>query len=128
MSLRLNRMAYIIHNQMVISELNSIDAVFRALADPTRRAMLRSLASGPRHVGEMVKVFKISQPAVTKHLGVLERAGLIDRHRDGRFRNCHLKPEALKSATEWMRDIKSFWEEGLYMLEELLYAEEESDS
>jgi DNA-binding transcriptional ArsR family regulator len=87
-----------------------LTATFAALADPTRRAILARLALGDANVTELAKPFDMTQPAVSKHLKVLERAGLISRGRDAQFRPCRLAPPRLKEATEWMARYRSFWE------------------
>jgi DNA-binding transcriptional ArsR family regulator len=87
-----------------------LTATFAALADPTRRAILARLALGDANVTELAKPFDMTQPAVSKHLKVLERAGLISRGRDAQFRPCRLEAARLKEATEWMARYRSFWE------------------
>lgn len=88
-----------------------LSATFAALADPTRRAILARLARGETSVGELARPFAMSGPAVTKHLKVLERAGLISRGRAAQQRPAKLEPEALKAATEWLDAYRRFWEE-----------------
>jgi len=88
-----------------------LSATFAALADPTRRAILSRLARGETSVGELARPFAMSGPAVTKHLKVLERAGLISRGRAAQQRPAKLEPEALKAATEWLDAYRRFWEE-----------------
>ena len=87
-----------------------LDATFAALADPTRRAILARLATGEANVTELAKPFDMSQPAISKHLKVLERAGLISRGRDAQSRPCRLEGRRLKEATEWMERYRAFWE------------------
>jgi len=94
-----------------------LDATFTALADPTRRAILARLASGDASVLELASPFAMSQPAVSKHLKVLERAGLISRGRDAQSRPCRLEARRLKDATEWMERYRGFWEESFDRLE-----------
>jgi DNA-binding transcriptional ArsR family regulator len=94
-----------------------LTATFAALADPTRRAILARLASGEANVTELAKPFDMSQPAVSKHLKVLERAGLISRGRDAQSRPCRLDASRLKEATEWMERYRRFWEGSLDRLE-----------
>jgi len=84
---------------------------FAALADPTRRAILARLALGETSVGELAQPFAMSGPAVTKHLKVLERAGLISRGRAAQQRPAKLEPAALKAATEWLHAYRRFWDE-----------------
>ena len=95
-----------------ISYINSqtnLDAVFAALADPTRRAILSRLAVGQASVNEIAAPFKISQPAVSRHLKVLERAGLIERDIDQQRRPARLKLEKMAAAVEWLADFSVFW-------------------
>src|SRR5262245_58600900 len=102
---------------MVISHLNH---VFAALADPTRRRIIERLGGGDRSVNELVRGFRMSQPAVTKHLNVLERAGLISRRRRGRQRICRLQPKALDASLTWIQNCRHFWNERLDALEEYI--------
>ncbi|KRC78887.1 ArsR/SmtB family transcription factor [Sphingomonas sp. Root241] len=90
---------------------DALSATFAALADPTRRAILARLARGETSVGELARPFAMSGPAVTKHLKVLERAGLISRGRTAQQRPAKLEPEALKAASEWLDAYRRFWEE-----------------
>lgn len=87
-----------------------LSITFAALADPTRRAILARLARGETSVGELARPFAMSGPAVTKHLKVLERAGLISRGRAAQQRPARLEPEALKAATAWLDAYRRFWE------------------
>ena len=91
-----------------------------ALADPTRRAILARLAQGEATVSELVAPFDLSQPAISKHLKVLERAGLISRGRDAQTRPCRLEGARLKEATLWMERWRAHWEESFDRLGELL--------
>ena len=97
-----------------------MNAVFSALADPTRRALLSRLAQGDATVSDLADPFPISQPAISKHLKVLEEAGLIERHRRGQQRPARLRPETLTAATEWMARFKAQWETRLDQMDELL--------
>ena len=90
---------------------DAMSSTFSALADPTRRAILARLALGETSVTELAEPFEMSLPAVSKHLRVLERAGLIARSREAQFRPCKLKAEPLKQAWGWIGDYKQFWEE-----------------
>jgi DNA-binding transcriptional ArsR family regulator len=90
-----------------------LTATFGALADPTRRAILARLAVGEASVTELAEPFEMSLPAVSKHLKVLERAGLIQRGRAAQWRPCRLAPEPLKDASEWLDDYRRFWDESL---------------
>ncbi|MFO1273182.1 MAG: metalloregulator ArsR/SmtB family transcription factor [Rubrivivax sp.] len=100
-----------------------LDATFAALADPTRRAILARLARGDTHVGELAGPFAISGPAVSRHLRVLETAGLIERQVNARWRICRLKPAALQAAHGWLDQYRRYWEESLDRLVELLEPE-----
>ena len=91
-----------------------------ALADPTRRAILARLASGETSVTELAEPFEMSLPAVTKHLKVLERAGLITRGRHAQWRPCRLKPQPLKDVAEWIDHYRQFWEQSFDRLEDYL--------
>lgn len=97
-----------------------LDATFAALADPTRRAILARLASGEASVNELAAPFEMSQPAISKHLKVLERAGLISRGRDAQRRPRRLEAEPLAEATEWLERYREFWEESYMRLDALL--------
>ena len=98
----------------------NLDTTFAALADPTRRAILARLAAGDATVGDLAEPFRISLPAISRHLKVLEEASLIERERDGQHRRCRLKPDALASAREWLDFHKRFWSGSLDRLEEHL--------
>jgi DNA-binding transcriptional ArsR family regulator len=100
--------------------LDRLDAVFGALADPTRRSILIRLADGAATVGELAAPFTISQPAISQHLKVLERAGLISRERLGTARLSHLEAEPLREATAWLARYRDFWQESYDRLDELL--------
>jgi len=89
--------------------MNNLDHTFNALADPTRRAILARLAQGEATVGELAKPFAISQPAISRHLKVLEQAALISNERQGKHRRCRLRPEALDSAVTWLEFHRRFW-------------------
>ena len=97
--------------------MDMLSSRFQALADPTRRAILARLALGETSVGELAGPFDMSQPAISKHLKVLERAGLISRSRNAQYRPCRLEPEALKSIDEWLDDYRRLWEARLDRLE-----------
>ena len=99
---------------------DQLSSTFSALADPTRRAILGKLTRGEKSVSELAKPFKMSMPAVSKHLKVLERAGLIERSRDAQWRPCRLKPRRLKAASEWLDGYRQFWEQSLDRLEAYL--------
>ncbi|HUJ39691.1 MAG TPA: metalloregulator ArsR/SmtB family transcription factor [Candidatus Acidoferrales bacterium] len=103
-----------------MSAAPSLDATFAALADPTRRAILARLASGEASVLELAKPFDMSQPAVSKHLKVLERAGLISRGREAQRRPSRLEARPLAEATAWLADFHKFWERNFRNLDDLL--------
>jgi len=89
---------------------DQLSVVFAALADPTRRAILARLTGGPVTVNELAEPFDMTLPAISKHLKVLERAGLISRGREKQWRPCKLEAEPLREATEWMSRYRQFWE------------------
>ena len=97
-----------------------LDATFAALADPTRRAILARLASGEASVAELAKPFTMSQPAISKHLKVLERAGLISRGRDAQRRPRRLEAKPLAEATEWLERYRDYWEDNYRRLDAVL--------
>ena len=97
-----------------------LDATFAALADPTRRAILARLASGEASVNELAEPFRMSQPAISKHLKVLERAGLISRGRDAQRRPRRLEARPLAQASEWLEGYREFWEARFQNLDALL--------
>jgi DNA-binding transcriptional ArsR family regulator len=97
-----------------------LSATFAALADPTRRAILARLALGQTSVSELAKPFDISGPAISKHLKVLERAGLIARGREAQWRPCRIEPHALKDVDDWLDRYRRFWEERLDRLDDYL--------
>jgi len=99
----------------------ALDAVFAALADPTRRAILSRLATGEASVNELAAPFEMSQPAVSKHLKVLERAGLIERDIDKQRRPARLKAEPMAAAVSWLEEFKEFWSSSLDQLDDLLH-------
>jgi len=99
-----------------------LDAVFGALADPTRRAILARLAEGDANVAELTTPFRMSQPAISKHLKVLEGAGLISRSRRATARLSHLEAEPLREATDWLARYRAYWEESHTRLDALLAA------
>jgi DNA-binding transcriptional ArsR family regulator len=101
----------------------SLDQVFQALSDPTRRAMLGDLAVQPRTVGELAAPFDISLAGASKHIQVLERAGLVRREVQGRVHTCHLDARPLHAGAEWLRHYERFWNRKLDALEALLRAD-----
>jgi len=99
---------------------DQLDLVFGALADRTRRAILAHLATADANVGDLTALFTMSQPAISKHLKVLEQAGLISRTRQGTMRLSHLEAAPLRDATAWMADYRTYWSESFDRLDELL--------
>jgi DNA-binding transcriptional ArsR family regulator len=99
---------------------DSLSAVFSALADPTRRAIIARLASGEATVNELAQPFAMTLPAVSKHLKVLQRAGLIEQGRQAQRRPCRLRAAPLKDVAEWVGSYREFWEESYNRLDELL--------
>ena len=100
--------------------MDQLDAVFGALADPTRRAILTRLADGDWTVGELTAPFEVSQPAISRHLKVLEGAGLISRSRRATARLSHLEAEPLREATAWLARYQAYWDESHERLDALL--------
>jgi DNA-binding transcriptional ArsR family regulator len=100
--------------------MDRLSGTFQALADPTRRAILARLALGEASAGDLAKPFAISQPAISKHLKVLERAGLISRSREAQYRPCRLELQALKRVDEWLEEYRRLWEARLDRLETYL--------
>jgi DNA-binding transcriptional ArsR family regulator len=104
----------------MVKQSTRLDATFSALADPTRRAMLAALMRREATVSELAEPHNISLPAVMKHLGVLERAGLVSQRKIGRERRCRLTAHALQPAAEWIAQYRQFWERQLDSLERYL--------
>ncbi|QYO66804.1 ArsR/SmtB family transcription factor [Leptolyngbya sp. 7M] len=102
------------------TQTDRLSATFSALADPTRRAILARLASGEASVTELARPLKMTMPAVTKHLKVLERANLIRRGRQAQWRPCYLVAEPLKEAADWVEQYRIFWEQSLDRLDAYL--------
>jgi DNA-binding transcriptional ArsR family regulator len=109
-----------LYNEVAIVESQRLDAAFFALADPTRRAILARLAGGEATVMELAEPFAMSQPAISRHLKVLERAGLIERRRDAQRRPCRLEPKALVEARAWIEICRERWEATYRRLDVLL--------
>jgi len=109
---------------MVEQHSPSLDNVFHALADPTRRAMLRTLAAGERNIGQLAAPFNMSLAAASKHVRVLERAGLLRRRVQGRRHLCRIESSPLATADKWLRFYERFWNKRLDALEALLKAED----
>jgi len=108
----------------MVEQASQLDTVFHALADPTRRAMLQSLAGEPRKVTDLAAPFSISLAAASKHIQVLERAGLVRRTVQGRTHVCRLDARPMHGGFEWMRHYEKFWNQRLDALEALLEAED----
>jgi DNA-binding transcriptional ArsR family regulator len=102
-------------------KVNTLDRTFAALADPTRRRILARLASGQATVKELAKPFGISQPAISKHLKVLERAGLIVRAREAQWRPSRLQARPLEDVSKWLERFRRHWEERLDQLDDYLH-------
>ena len=110
------------------SDADQLDATFAALADPTRRAILGRLASGEASVNELAEPFAMSQPAISKHLKVLERAGLISRGLDAQRRPRKLEAKPLADANEWLEQYRQFWEASFERLDALLLELKDAES
>ena len=107
---------------------NRLDVTFQALADPTRRGMLASLALGEKSIGELGEPFRMSFAGAAKHVKVLESAGLIGRRKDGRRQICTLKAEPLAEAEAWLRQWENFWTSRLDRLEALIESDKEKEN
>jgi DNA-binding transcriptional ArsR family regulator len=105
---------------MVKYDDTALDRVFSALADPTRRAILAQLSSGDVSVSELAAPFEMTLPAVSKHLKVLERAGLVARSRSAQWRPCRINGQPLRTAAGWLEDYRRFWDERLDRLDDFL--------
>ena len=105
---------------MITATAERLDATFAALADPTRRAIVARLAAGDATVTELAAPFAISQPAISKHLKVLERAGLVTRTREAQRRPCRLEAGPLRDATAWLANYRDYWDESYRQLDALL--------
>lgn len=104
--------------------MDALSATFAALADPTRRAILAQLARGDTHVGELARPFDISGPAISRHLRVLESAGLIERKVNAQWRICRLRGDGLRVAHDWLWHYRQFWDESLAQLAEYIEREQ----
>lgn len=107
-------------NHMVAFAPKALDAAFQALAHPTRRAMIRALSAGERTVGELAEPFEVSLAASSKHIQVLERAGLVTRRVEGRVHTCRLEPAPLQAVAEWTADYRAMWEQQFARLDDVL--------
>jgi len=110
----------------VAQENARLDRVFRALSHATRRAMLKRLQTGSAMIRELAEPFSMSLPAVSKHLRVLEQAGLVTREVDGRVHNCTLRPEGLREIEDWLHAYRIFWEDSLASLADFVEQEHQS--
>jgi len=106
---------------------DQLSATFAALADPTRRAILARLASGEASVTELAEPFEMSMPAVSKHLKVLERAGLITRGREAQWRPCRLEAAALRDIADWVERYRAIWEQRFNRLDDYLSGMQENE-
>ena len=106
------------------SEPEQLNALFSALSDPTRRAILARLAREEATVSDLAAPFEMSLPAISKHLRVLERAGLLERRIEGRVHHCRLSPRPLKDAADWLSEYRAYWEERLDRLAGFLEREQ----
>jgi DNA-binding transcriptional ArsR family regulator len=104
----------------MVNSPGNLDAVFSALGDPTRRQIVERLARGPLSAGEIASGFSISQPAISRHLRVLEESGLLERHIVGRVHRCALSPRTMQAASGWIDKQRSFWNATLDRLDDLL--------
>jgi DNA-binding transcriptional ArsR family regulator len=104
----------------MVTNGDNLDLTFAALADPIRRAILARLARGEATVGQLARPFDVSRPAISKHLRVLERAGLVQRTRDGRISRCELDAEPMREAADWVERYREFWERQLDSLSRYL--------
>lgn len=107
-------------NDMVNYADRRMDAVFSALADSTRRGMIRRLSRGPATIGELGRPYPITKPAITRHVKILEGAGLVRRERDGRLHVCSLRAEQMREAEAWIERYRTFWEGSLGSLAKLV--------
>jgi DNA-binding transcriptional ArsR family regulator len=112
----------------MVTNSDQLDLTFAALADPTRRAILARLSEGESTVGDLARPFEISRPAISKHLRVLERAGLVRRARDGRLSRCGLDATPMRDAAEWVEEYRQFWESQLDALARFLEQNEEKEN
>ena len=111
----------------MVTNRRQLDLTFAALADPTRRAILARLADGDSTVGDLARPFEISRPAISKHLRVLERAGLVRRAKDGRLSRCGLDASPMREAADWVEQYRQFWERQLDALARYLEEEKEKE-
>jgi DNA-binding transcriptional ArsR family regulator len=113
---------------MVKYQSGSLDAIFAALSDPIRRRILERLARGEASVGDLAAPFQVTAPAISRHLRVLERAGLLDRHKKGRIHRCRLRPRPMNDAVAWIEQCRKFWEQQFDALERYLTETESKEN
>lgn len=113
---------------MVTARQKQDEAVFRAIADPTRRQILSLLRGGRSTVGELAGNFRTSRPAISKHLRILRSAGLVVTHQDGSARICELNAKPLRAVNDWVRDYETFWADSLRDLKRYVEGNDESDN
>lgn len=113
---------------MVNKSQDTLNQIFSALSDPTRRAIIARLAQGEASVGELAEPFAMSPPAISKHLRVLDGAGLLKRRVEGRNHHLSLNPEALRPASQWLAVYEHFWDKSFDALAALVEADEDKDS
>jgi DNA-binding transcriptional ArsR family regulator len=111
----------------VVKYQRSLDTTFAALADPTRRAILATLTQGQASVSDLAKPYRMSLPAVMKHLHVLEQAGLVSQEKTGRVRRCRLAGESLRRAADWLARYRVFWETQLASLDRYLTQQQQTE-
>jgi DNA-binding transcriptional ArsR family regulator len=127
-SCRILYLTLLLFNVMVNNKMSDhITSTFAALADPTRRAILARLALGETSVTELAEPFEMSMPAISRHLKVLEKAGLISRGREAQWRPCRLKAEPLKQAADWLEEYRQFWEQSFDRLDAYLKSMQEKE-
>src|ERR671918_1953635 len=113
--------------KMTTDQTDPLSVTFAALADPTRRAILARLAKGEATVSELAAPFEMSLPGISKHLKVLQRAGLIEQGRQAQWRPCRLKPEPLRDVSDWINQYRRYWEESFDRLDEYLHELQEKE-
>lgn len=118
-----NHLVTVIGNRMVSNQRKRHDAVFRAISDPTRREILGILRRGPETVGGIARNFRMSRPAISKHLRLLHSAGLVSTHQQGTANLCSLNAKPLRIVDDWLQDYETFWKESLQSLKK--YMEEQ---
>ncbi|WP_163103439.1 ArsR/SmtB family transcription factor [Peribacillus alkalitolerans] len=112
---------------MVNYDKNNLDQVFSVLTDPTRRAIIQDLSRGEKTVKKLAEPFNMSLPAFSKHMKVLENAGLVNYRKEGRYKYYYLLPKGIFGATKWLNDLRSLWEDQLSSLEKYLLSTEDDN-